>query len=267
MENQNFLIRILSNPKQLRLVLVIFLLVALVVLGVFGYQIYINQQDQRVSIAINELVRKKSNIQQQFDENEINTDERNNELTAIADELVVIYEENTITLNAQRALLTAAQIDKTVGNSDAAREKLETLLNNHSGSDQEPLVRYYLALLYEDARDYDGALSLLTPFQVDYLGHYLRPLAMFTEARLYALQGHRDKALAKYNEILAVEEFSFFFDRVQEQLDLMSLESQASGTSVSTQNLGNIGGDLAPDYNNPSSSGENSLDPDYQQNE
>lgn len=243
-----------NDSKKIRM-----LFIAIIVLGiggllVSGYLVYQEKRENHLSLMVNEKIKFKNEVAEQWSQEELSGEDYTNQMAILADELFQIYQDNLGTKNGIRALISSAQIDFRLNNA-TTEEKLQTVIDE--GEEMAPLALYLISLFYENQGNYLQALNTLQRFREDYIIHYLKPIVMLTEARLYHLMDQRDQAVGIYSEILQNQDFSLFFDRAEEGISILEwersrgiqrLDEKKSGGSKNEDFVPGFGTGFEPEY-------------------
>lgn len=225
----------LSNERKVRITISTLIVVILLVLIGYGYNIYQNNQEKEISIKVNELVEKKKQVFKLHEEESEQTFTFKKEISQIKNDLNNIYVEYSSTQNGIRALFISAELEILLENYQEAKEKLILLTENHENSYLIAEAFYTLSLVYEYLEDYQQALKTLEVFDRDFVLHYLKPLSLLGQARYQRKIGDYEMANQIYNKIINNESYGAFAEIARESIAIVALENNLSSGKTETK--------------------------------
>ncbi len=181
--------------------MIIVFCILLVVASFYAYQSYADNQEKKVSIAVNSLLGREEGIV--FEKDSLAYEE---ELLLLAGELSELYEQKKRSLNAKRGLFHAGLINFRLGNYAESRELFDRLLEDKKFF-LSPQIYMLKAQSYELEGEYNAVLLVLDEYEQYYAGTYFQ-----NEVKL--LRARNLSYLERYDE--ARELYQFFTDASKE---------------------------------------------------
>lgn len=185
-------------------------------LALWGYFRFRQSREEKVSFAVNESVRKLSQL-------ENDPASLNETQIGIVRGLESLYDEYKGLKNGRRALFVASSWYHKNGDLKKAAEGYQKIYEKSSGGIFVPYAILYSAIIKTDSKNYEEALELISRLEKYYLTHYLYGRGLLLKARIMTFQSKPDEAAEIYRNITENKELAVYAGVARKGLAMLSV--------------------------------------------